>query len=139
MAEPGLSPPFIACSACWDYGFTMRLLTVILLSLAVSVALAASPPARAESDQDRARAAVRAGQIQPLNAILNQIRGQVPGRVLGVNLYGGRRGQPWVYDIRMLTPRGDVVQLRVDARSANVISMRGQSGGDRKHRRRRRR
>ena len=138
MAEPGLSPPFIACSACWGYVFAMRLLSVLLLSLAVSVALAAAPPARAESEQDRARAAVRAGQIMPLNAILNRVRGQVPGRVLGVNLYGGQRGRPWVYDIRMLTPRGDVVQLRVDARSANVLSMRGHRGGGKNRRRRRR-
>lgn len=138
MAEPGLSPPFIARSACRGYVSAMRLLSVLLLSLAVSVALAASPPARAEGDHDRARAAVRAGQIQPLNAILNQIRGRVPGRVLGVNLYGGQRGQPWVYDIRMLTPRGDVVQLRVDARSASILGMRGHRGGGKTRRGRRR-
>ncbi len=114
----------------------MRLLSVFLLSLAVSVALAAGSPARAESDQDRARAAVRAGQIMPLDAILSRIRGQVRGRVLGVDLYGGRGGQPWVYDIRLLTPRGDVVQLQVDARSANVLNMRGHRGGGKSRHRR---
>lgn len=129
MAEPGLSPPFIGHSACWDYVFAMRLLSILLLNLAVSVALTAAPPARAESEQDRARAAVRAGQIKPLNAILNRIRGRVPGRVLGVELNGGQNGQPWVYGIRMLTPRGDVVEFQVDARSANIISMRGHRGG----------
>ena len=106
----------------------MKLLPILLLILGLSASVA-PPPAYAESEHDRARAAVRAGQILPLTAILNQIRAQVPGRVLGVELLGDGRRTPYVYNVKMLTARGDVVQLQVDARTASVLQMQGHRGG----------
>ncbi len=103
----------------------MRILVVIAMILAV--AGAATPAARAQGNHDhnRARALVRSGQIQPLNVILGQVRGQVPARVLGVDLQGDGQRRPWMYDVRVLTPQGNVVQIQVNARTANIVGFRG--------------
>jgi len=102
--------------------------TLIASLLAALILVGGIPEARAQRDHDQAREAVRKGQIRPLNEILGAAQRQVPGRVLGVDLRGGGSG-PYVYDIKMLTPDGDVVLVSVDARTASVIGVRGQAGG----------
>ncbi len=101
----------------------MRILAV---ALCVFLVFGAGSLAVAESDHDRARAAVRDGRSLPLHVILNQARSQVPGRILGINLRGGNAsGRPLFYDIKMLTPSGQVVRVQVDARTASVRGVRG--------------
>ncbi len=102
----------------------MRWLAIICLALAATAMDPSAP--RAESDHDRARAAVRAGHIKPLNQILGPLQRRFPGRVLGVELKGGNGGnRPWIYDIKMLSPSGDVRNVTVDARTANILGVRG--------------
>ncbi len=100
----------------------MRSLAAILgIVLAV---LAASPEVRALSDQEEARAAVEAGEVLPLNTILQQIRRDFPGRILDAELDERGRGK-WVYKIRMLKKNGRVVELTVDGRSGRVLRSKG--------------
>jgi uncharacterized membrane protein YkoI len=103
----------------------------MLLALGLGPAL--SLPAHAgQSDQDRARSAVQEGQIKSLDVILSSVRQQVPGRVVGVNLRGGNGSQrPYVYDVRVLSPQGNIKAVEVDARTAQILSVRGNDADDR--------
>jgi uncharacterized iron-regulated membrane protein len=110
---------------------TMRFVLFMLLALGLGPAL--SLPAYAgQSDQDRARSAVQEGQIKSLDVILSSVRQQVPGRVVGVNLRGGNGSQrPYVYDVRVLSPQGNIKAVEVDARTAQILSVRGNDADDR--------
>ncbi|MEN9315626.1 MAG: hypothetical protein RIS35_2019 [Pseudomonadota bacterium] len=95
--------------------------TLFLLTLAVALALAL-PAARADSDQERARAAVQAGRILPLRAVLERLEREQPGQVLEVELEqsDGR----WVYEIRQLQAGGRLVRLHVDAENGEILRRR---------------
>ena len=109
----------------------MRYVVLLLLALASGPGLG-TPAHAGQSDQDRARSAVEQGEIKSLDAILSSVRQQVPGRVVGVNLRGGAGGQrPYVYDVRVLSPQGNVQAVEVDARTAKILSVRGKDGDDR--------
>lgn len=80
-------------------------------------------PVRAEApDHDRARSAVEAGQIRPLQDILAEVRRQVPGRMLDARLQ--QNGQ-WVYQVILLQANGQVVAVTVDARTGQVLGVEG--------------
>ncbi len=77
---------------------------------------------------DRAREAMQNGQIRSLSDIRKRAKKQFGARVVGVELQegGGAGGVPWVYDLRMLTPEGRVLDVRMDAENGKVISVKGQ-------------
>lgn len=86
--------------------------------------------------RDRARDAVRRGEILPLDQVMNRVQRRYPGRLLDVRLDDRRL----VYHMRMLTRRGRVLRIAVDARDASILSVSGDRGGrDRGQRRRERR
>lgn len=87
----------------------------------VALGLCASWPAAA-SDQDHARAAVQAGEALPLNQVLSRLGGRYPGRLIDADLR--RDGNRWIYRIRLLDGNGTERRLVVDARSADVLSVR---------------
>lgn len=76
---------------------------------------------------DRARAAVQTGAIRSLTEIRGQVRRQFDGRIVGVELYENRMGAgpDWVYDVRVLNPRGNVLAVEMDARTGRVLTIRG--------------
>lgn len=53
------------------------------------------------------------------------VRSRYRGRVMDVDLLNGRRP---VYRVKLLTRRGDVMLVMVDARSARIMSVRGGGG-----------
>ncbi len=87
-------------------------LLVVLISLA-------NAPAWADGDHDRARQAVRSGQVLPLPAVLEELAREVPGQVLEVELEqdNGR----WIYEIKLLQTDGQLVKLKVNAQTAQVL------------------
>ncbi len=92
----------------------------------LAIFLGLSAPAGAASEHDRARDAVRAGQIQPLNSILARVKGQFRGRVIGVRLVKpGPNPHRWRYRVKLLTPQGRVLLVIVNARTGNVLGVRG--------------
>jgi uncharacterized membrane protein YkoI len=96
-----------------------RVVVCVLVLLAL---LATAAPARAAApDHDRARSAVQAGQIRPLQEILAAVRAQVPGRLLDARLQQNNR----VYEVILLQADGQVVAVTVDARTAQVLGVQG--------------
>lgn len=92
----------------------------------LAIFLCLSAPAGAASDHDRARDAVRAGQIQPLNSILARVKGEFRGRVIGVQLVKpGPDPRQWRYRVKLLTPEGRVLLVIVNAQTGNVLGVRG--------------
>jgi uncharacterized membrane protein YkoI len=83
------------------------------------LALPLGAMARSEADQDRARAALQAGEIQPLTFILARLAQTQPGQVLEVELE--RKDGRWLYEIKLLRPGGSLLKLEVDARSGDVL------------------
>lgn len=100
-----------------------RTVAYVLLLLATTCT-AASAQADA-ADHDRARSAVEAGQIRPLQDILAEVRREVPGRMLDARLQQNGR---WVYEVILLQANGQVVAVTVDAQTARIL---GAEGGGR--------
>jgi hypothetical protein len=97
----------------------LRSQPVISTLAAVLVIALASPPVLADSEHDRARAAVQAGKVLPLKAVLVRLEREHPGQVLEVELEldDGR----WIYEIKLLQPGGRLVRLELDAASGAVL------------------
>jgi len=84
--------------------------------VAVALALALSglgATAHADSDHDKARAAWLAGHIQPLSEVLRVVAQEHPGRVIEVELEDDH--DEWIYEIKLLSPEGYLVKLKVNA------------------------
>ena len=94
----------------------------LVLALTAGLILAIAPPSHADSDHDRARQALEAGEILPLRTVLEKLARDVPGQVMEVELE--RRGERWIYEIKLLRPGGALIKLRVDARDAAVLPAR---------------
>lgn len=82
----------------------------------------AAVPAQADSDQDRARAAVQAGQVLPLSAVLARLEREHPGQVLEVELEQDK-GR-WVYEVKLLQAGGRLMKLELDAGTGAVLKRR---------------
>ena len=72
-----------------------------------------------DADQDRARELVEHGVIRPLRDILERVRNEAPGDLVGVDLR--RRGGRWVYGMKVLTPAGKRVEIAVDAGTMAIL------------------
>lgn len=98
----------------------------------ILVMLLALSPAHADErrDHDLAREAVEAGEVMPLARILDHVAHDYPGRVLEVELE--RENMHWLYEIKLLQAGGRVLKLKVDARNATVLGVKGHErrGGD---------
>jgi len=95
--------------------------TLRALAVGAILALALVLPSHAgnSGDHDRARQALEAGKILPLKTVLENLARDTPGQVMEVELE--RRGERWVYEIKLLRPGGALVKLLVDARDGTVI------------------
>ena len=98
-----------------------RLAACVLCAAALAV-----PPASAsgKDDHDRARQAVQAGQVLPLPTVLERLQREVPGQVLEVELELEQERERWIYEIKLLTPAGQLTKVKLDARTAEVLRVR---------------
>ncbi len=94
------------------------------LGLLALLVLLQSPYALADSDHERSRAALLAGEVQPLRLILEKIESSYPGRVLEVELE--RASGKWIYEIKILREDGRLLKLIIDAKTGGVL-------GEKKH------
>ncbi|PFG65122.1 putative membrane protein YkoI [Thioclava sp. ES.031] len=97
----------------------MKTLTsLIILSLALATpALAeragSGSPGRNGSDHDRARSAVEREEILPLSKILGGLQKRFRGRVIKLELESD--DGHYVYELKLITPEGRIIELEVDA------------------------
>ncbi len=98
------------------------------LYLAAALTCLAPPLAAQSAEQDSALQAFRSGEVAGLPRILARARAAYHGRVLAVDLKKNQAGNaaiPWVYMVKMLTPRGNVIMLYLNAKTAAILSVRG--------------
>ena len=73
--------------------------------------------------------AVNEGEILPLDQILKKVENEFAGRIISINLKDNEKGLfGWVYDIMIIGVDNNVKQLRVDAGTSTILSVK--SGGN---------
>ena len=98
---------------------------IVLMAALSSVGVRADDDAR---DHDRARRALEAGEIMPLSRILDRVErdwGGGSGGADAVEVELEREDERWLYEIKLLQDGGQVLKLKVDARDAEVLSIKG--------------
>jgi len=94
-----------------------------IISAALIAVLGASSIAYAdEEDQERARHAVESGQAMPLSKVLNAVSAKVEGEVVGIEI--DRENGRYVYEIKVITPSGQLREMLVDALTAEILKRR---------------
>ena len=89
-----------------------------VLAAAVAALLWTGAAVAGPHDQEAVRLAVSRGEIRPLADILAGIRDQLPGDVVGVEVEN-EKGR-WVYELRVLDPKGRLFDVYVDARDGAI-------------------
>ena len=78
-------------------------------------------------DQERALKALRAGEVLPLRTMLDAVESRFFGDILEVELdddkEDGRR--IWTYKIKLISPDGNVIKLRIDAKTKKILAIKG--------------
>ena len=92
---------------------SIKLITIsLLISLSILV--------YADDDHDEAKRLLDSGDILALEIVLQKVREIQPGKILEVDLEI-ERGKK-VYEIELLTPDGNVLELLFDARTGKHLS-----------------
>ncbi len=99
-----------------------RLAAALLAALALLVIVGGSPQAiaRDSEDHEQAMRAVQSGTILPLGEVLSRLERDYPGQVLEVELE--EEDGKWIYEIRVLQQGGRLIKVKLDARTADIIS-----------------
>ncbi|HYB11751.1 MAG TPA: peptidase [Alphaproteobacteria bacterium] len=89
----------------------------------------------ASDDHELAREALTSGQIRPLGEIVNSVQSRCRGKVIEVELERTSRegGDLWLYQLRMMMPKGDILRLDVDAATTQILKVKGQGALDACH------
>lgn len=114
----------------------------LFLSAIAWFAVPAAAPAVADDDHARARAALEAGKILPLESIIAAARAHAGGAVLDVELeesHGGRgdggrgyrhgrsadgdddRPASFIYEVKLLAADGRIIRLDYDAETGDLL------------------
>lgn len=91
------------------------------------VALSETAPAKvAPDDVDdarehyEAREALRLGKIRPLEAIIEAVRKHYGGDIIEIEFE--RNDGRYVYELEIIEPTGRLIEIEVDAKSAEIIA-----------------
>ena len=107
----------------------MKALCIALyMALAAAICTLSLPVGAVADEHDLPRRLYEAGEIVSLDQILNCVRRAYAGRVLATGFAEGRRTGhrvPWVYSVKLLTPQGNVLMLRLDAKTMDILEVRG--------------
>jgi uncharacterized membrane protein YkoI len=91
-----------------------------LVNFGLTVLLAVAPVAvHAGKSHDDARALSQAGDIRPLEQILELAQRVHPGRTLEAELE--RKGERYIYEIKIVDPQGTVWEMKYDARTGELL------------------
>ncbi len=144
--EPFLKTPFI-CGSQWvqdNHAMTSvqpfllsgqrrrsrpgGLALLALLALLVGGLVLQPAWSGSKDDHNRARQAVQAGQVLPLRSVLERLEREHPGQVMEVELE--QEEGRWIYEVKLLQPQGQLVKLKLDARTAALLTSKGSSKSD---------
>ena len=95
-----------------------RCVSLLLLACSLGAAPAWSG---GRDDHERALQAVQSGQVLPLTTVLERLGREHPGQVLEVELE--REAEQWIYEIKLLSADGQLMKLKLDAGTAEVLRM----------------
>lgn len=95
------------------FEFTMR-----ALALVAAVLLSAGPVRAERPHHDAVRHAVESKEILSLSAILDLVRGKLPGEIAGVEIE--RKNGRWLYEFRVVDSQGRLFEVYVDARTGEI-------------------
>lgn len=88
-------------------------------ALAIGVLIASGVERVNANDHDAARRAVEAGEIRPLTDILGDVRGKLPGEIVGVKIE--QKDSRWLYEFRIVDGKGRLLEVYVDARTGEIV------------------
>lgn len=101
----------------------------LTLSLVLGAVWGVSDVAYAdEEDQDRARAAMLRGEVEPLPKALDVIEKNFQGDIIEVELEEEDKfgiGPTFIYEMKLLTPEGRVLKLKLHAKSLEILTVEG--------------
>lgn len=97
----------------------LRLAVPTLAAVLLTGALGLPARASDHRDHERARQAVQAGQVLPLRTVLERLEREHPGQVLEVELE--QDDDVWIYEVKLLQAGGQLVKLKLDARTAALL------------------
>ncbi len=110
----------------------MRELVVVVPTALLLVSGAVGISRADDSDHERARAALEAGEVQPLKDIVGRVQSRCGGRVIEVEIAEQSHGgsHTWLYEMRMLMPKGNVLGLDVNAATAEILDVKGRGAAN---------
>lgn len=102
-------------------------LRVLAACLVLYPVVALSETAQDDDDDDandarehyEAREALRLGQILPLDKIIEAVRKEIAGDIIEIEFE--RNDGRYVYELEIIDPSGRVVEVEVDARTAEIL------------------
>jgi uncharacterized membrane protein YkoI len=74
-----------------------------------------------DDDHEQARLALRRGEIRPLSQIMEELKTQLGGEVIEVSFKPKRRGRNYAYEFKVVTPKGRISEILVDATTAKIL------------------
>jgi hypothetical protein len=124
VPDGSLNPPFSCRSDAPAHDRPFRHLplprvpVVRILACLILLRVVLSPAMADEDSHDRARRALQAGEIVPLDEVLAVLAQRGVGQVLEVELEheGGR----WIYEVETLSPDGVITKHLVDAKTKQM-------------------
>ncbi|WP_283193285.1 PepSY domain-containing protein [Rhizobium sp. AN80A] len=89
--------------------------------IAISLLVCATSYAQAAEDSDLAREAMKRGEILPLSRILSIAEQVTGGRMMDLEL--DRHGGRYVYDLKMIDTKGQMIELKLDASNGRILEL----------------
>lgn len=127
--EPRLKRAFICRSGTCVDNPCVKALPPAFAAMVTLLGALAFPCAWAsdQHDHERARAAVQAGEVMPLPALLERVQRVHPGQVLELELE--REGGRWIYEVKLLQAGGQLIKLELDAKTGQVLRVKDKGQG----------
>jgi len=95
----------------------------LALILTVLVTGLAAAPGEEIRDLRRDHDLARQGQMQqtlvPLRTIIAAVHQTIPGDIAGIELE--RRGGNWLYEIKVISPKGVMIEVHIDAGTGAIL------------------
>jgi len=102
-----------------DWRMVLAGMFVMLIGLVLNVA----PGAADETGQGIADRA----EVAPLRSLIARVQDAYPGRILEVELER-EASDLWIYEVKLLTDRGQVLKLEYDAVNLELLKLKGRPG-----------